>query len=39
MIVKIPNIEEINIGKSESILNFVLTPFPTRCDKYITTAI
>ena len=35
MIIDKPIIEEINTGKSESILNFVLISRPNRYDKYI----
>ena len=39
MIINIPIIENIKIGNSESMLNFVLTSFPERYDKYIIIAI
>ena len=39
MIINIPTIEDAKIGSSESILNFILTRFPKRYDKYIIIAI
>ncbi len=39
MMTKIPIIDDINVGMSESMLKFVLTPLPARCDRYIMIAI